>query len=137
MFGKAISNLMIKPGLAPVFDSPENHGLEYEDVTFKAEDGVTLSGWLIKGGTDKVIVQSHFGVQCSRCGFTLEGKGAMERLLWNTDIHFLNQAKNQLLNSNDKVGQIAYSLGFEYPQHFSRVFKAKTGMSPGQFRKVG
>ena len=93
MFGKAISNLMIKPGLAPVFDSPENHGLNYEDVTFKAEDGVTLSGWLIKGGTDKVIVQSHFGVQCSRCGFTLEGKGAMERMLWNADIHFLNQAK--------------------------------------------
>lgn len=106
MFGKAISNLMIKPGLVPVFDSPENHGLEYEDVTFKAEDGVTLSGWLIKGGTDKVIVQSHCGVQCSRC-------------------------------SNDTVGQIAFGLGFEYPQHFSRVFKAKTGMSPGQFRKVG
>ena len=92
MFGKAISNLMIKPGLAPVFDSPENHGVSYEDVTFKAEDGVTVSGWLIKGGTDKVIVQSHFGVQCSRCGFTLEGKGAMERMLWNADIHFLNQA---------------------------------------------
>ena len=45
--------------------------------------------------------------------------------------------KDQFLNSNDTVGQIAYSLGFEYPQHFSRVFKAKTGMSPGQFRKVG
>ena len=61
MFGKAISNLMIKPGLAPVFDSPENHGLNYEDVTFKAEDGVTLSGWLIKGGTDKVIVPGQNG----------------------------------------------------------------------------
>ena len=44
---------------------------------------------------------------------------------------------NQLLNSQDPMSQIAYSLGFEYPQHFSRVFKAKTGMSPGQFRKVG
>ena len=52
--------------------------------------------------------------------------------------HFVvNKAKNQLLNSNDTVSQIAYSLGFEYPQHFSRVFKAKTGLSPGQFRKVG
>ncbi|MGB1364698.1 MAG: AraC family transcriptional regulator [Flavobacteriales bacterium] len=45
--------------------------------------------------------------------------------------------KDQLLNFNDTVGQIAYSLGFEHPQHFSRVFKAKTGMSPGQFQKVG
>jgi len=51
--------------------------------------------------------------------------------------HFVvNKANNRLLNSNT-VGQIAYSLGFEYPQHFSRVFKAKTGMGPGQFRKVG
>lgn len=61
------------------------------------------------------------------------GMGAQEHIH-----HFVvNKAKNQLLNSNDTVGQIAYSLGFEYPQHFSRVFKAKTGMSPGQFRKVG
>ena len=52
--------------------------------------------------------------------------------------HFVvNKAKNQLLNSNDTVGQITFGLGFEYPQHFSRVFKAKAGMSPGQFRKVG
>ena len=35
------------------------------------------------------------------------------------------------------MGQIAYSLGFEYPQHFSRVFKAKTGMNLSQFGKVG
>ena len=102
-----------------MFDSPENFGVEYEDVTFKAKDGVTLSGWLIKRGTNKVIVQSHFGTQ--------------EHIH-----HFIvNKANNQFLNSNDTVGQIAYSLGFEYPQHFSRVFKAKTGMSPGQFRKVG
>ena len=50
------------------------------------------------------------------------GMGAQEHIH-----HFVvNKAKNQLLNSNDTVGQIAYSLGFEYPQHFSRVFKAKT-----------
>ena len=93
MFGKAISNLMIKPGQSPVFETPDKYGLDYEDVTFKAKDGVTLSGWLVKGGTDKVIIQSHFGVQCSRCGFTQEGKGMMKNALWTSDIHFLNQAK--------------------------------------------
>lgn len=30
MFGKAISDLMIKPGKSPVFDRPENYGLDYE-----------------------------------------------------------------------------------------------------------
>ena len=93
MFGKAISDLMIKPGKSPVFETPEKYGLEYEDVIFKAKDGVTLSGWLVKGGSDKVIIQSHFGVQCSRSGFTQEGKGMMKNALWTSDIHFLEQAK--------------------------------------------
>lgn len=93
MFGKQISDLMIKPGKSPVFETPEKYSLEYEDVTFKTSDGVTLSGWLVKGETDKVIIQSHFGVQCSRCGFTQEGKGMMKNVLWTSDIHFLDQAK--------------------------------------------
>ena len=45
MFGKQISDLMIKPGKCPVFETPEKYSLEYEDVTFKTSDGVTLSGW--------------------------------------------------------------------------------------------
>ena len=93
MFGKMISDLMIKPGKSPVFESPDKYGLKYEDVTFKANDGATLSGWLINGGKDKVIIQSHFGVQCSRCGFTQEGKGLMKNALWTSDIQFLEQAK--------------------------------------------
>lgn len=93
MIGKAVSDMMIKPGKAPVFETPDKYGLEYEDVSFKTKDGVTLSGWIVKGNTDKVVIQSHFGVQCSRSGFTIEGKGMMEKMLWNKDIHFLNQAK--------------------------------------------
>lgn len=93
MFGKFVSDMMVKPGQSPVFDNPKNYNLDYEDVTFKTNDDVTLSGWLIKGSTDKVIIQSHFGVQCSRCGFTQEGKGMMKNVLWTSDIHFLDQGK--------------------------------------------
>ena len=93
MVGKMISDMMIKPGKSPVFETPTEFGLEYEDVTFQTDDGVTISAWLIKAGTDNVIIQSHFGVQCSRCGFTVEGKGIMEKSLWNKDIHFLNHVK--------------------------------------------
>ncbi|MCG8307046.1 MAG: AraC family transcriptional regulator [Cytophagales bacterium] len=53
-------------------------------------------------------------------------------------IHFflIDRAKTSLLGSNESVSQIAYSLGFEYPQHFSKLFKKKTGMSPAEYRSL-
>ncbi|MEO0404740.1 MAG: helix-turn-helix domain-containing protein, partial [Bacteroidota bacterium] len=58
------------------------------------------------------------------------GKTALEH------IHFfiIEKAKNQLLSSKDSISGIAYSLGFEYPQRFSNLFKSKTGMSPKEYR---
>ena len=51
-------------------------------------------------------------------------------------IHYfvIEQAKNILLLTNQSVSEIAYSLGFEYPQYFSRLFKQKTGKTPIEFR---
>lgn len=48
----------------------------------------------------------------------------------------IDRAKTQLLGSTEQISQIAYGLGFEYPQHFSKLFKTKTGMSPAQYRKL-
>jgi pimeloyl-ACP methyl ester carboxylesterase len=84
--------MMIKPGNSPVFNNPKDLGLDYEDVEFRTRDGVTLRGWLIKGAADKIIVQSHFGVQCSRSGYTPKGKGLIK--MWKGDISFLRQAKH-------------------------------------------
>ncbi len=51
-------------------------------------------------------------------------------------IHYflIEQAKSFLLQTNQSVSEIAYSLGFEYPQYFSRLFKQKTGKTPLEFR---
>ncbi|MCE1168647.1 MAG: helix-turn-helix transcriptional regulator [Sphingobacteriia bacterium] len=53
-------------------------------------------------------------------------------------IHYylIEEAKNVLLNSDQSVSEIAYSLGFEYPQYFSKLFKQKTGKTPGEYRAV-
>lgn len=53
-------------------------------------------------------------------------------------IHFyvIEKAKTNLLNSNNSVSQLAYDLGFEYPQHFSKLFKSKTGISPTEYRNL-
>lgn len=34
------------------------------------------------------------------------------------------------------VSEIAYRLGFEYPQHFNRLFKSKTGITPLEYRNM-
>jgi AraC-like DNA-binding protein len=53
-------------------------------------------------------------------------------------IHFylIEEAKSVLLNTDKSVGEIAYSLGFEYPQYFNKLFKQKTGKTPVEFRSM-
>lgn len=48
----------------------------------------------------------------------------------------INKAKNKLLGSNDPLKSIAFDLGFEYSQHFSNMFKKRTGMTPSEFRTM-
>ncbi|MGB0834383.1 MAG: helix-turn-helix domain-containing protein [Psychrobium sp.] len=50
--------------------------------------------------------------------------------------HILDKAKTALLQDNIAVGKLAYDLGFEYPSHFSKLFKKLTGESPNSYRKA-
>lgn len=58
------------------------------------------------------------------------GKNAQEH------IHFylIEEAKNYLLNTEKNINEIAYTLGFEYPQYFNKLFKQKTGNTPMEYR---
>jgi AraC family transcriptional activator of pobA len=46
----------------------------------------------------------------------------------------IEKAKEKLSTTNLSVGEIAYELGFEHPQSFNKLFKAKTKLSPLEFR---
>ena len=46
----------------------------------------------------------------------------------------IDLSKRDLLGSTLSVSEIAYSLGFDYPQHFTRLFKKQTGLSPTEYR---
>jgi AraC family transcriptional activator of pobA len=43
-------------------------------------------------------------------------------------------AKEKIFDIDKSISDIAYELGFKYPQHFTRLFKQKTGMSPNEYR---
>src|SRR5690606_6939321 len=47
----------------------------------------------------------------------------------------IEQAKEKLSNTPLSVSEIAYQLGFEYSQSFSKLFKQKTKQTPLEFRK--
>jgi AraC family transcriptional regulator, transcriptional activator of pobA len=46
----------------------------------------------------------------------------------------IDKAKEILTTTSLSVGEIAYQLGFEYPQSFNKLFKSKTNVSPLAFR---
>jgi AraC-like DNA-binding protein len=62
----------------------------------------------------------------------ITGKSTQEHI----HIQLVERAKNLLLSSTKSVSEISYELGFEYPSHFTKVFKDKTKLSPSQYRSL-
>lgn len=46
--------------------------------------------------------------------------------------YIIQRAKNELA-TDKSIAEVAYGLGFEYPQHLSRMFKNQTGMTPSDY----
>lgn len=44
-------------------------------------------------------------------------------------------AKEQISGTDETVSRIAYSLGFQYPQHLCRLFKKRVGCTPNEYRQ--
>ncbi|AFK05522.1 transcriptional regulator, AraC family (plasmid) [Emticicia oligotrophica DSM 17448] len=58
------------------------------------------------------------------------GQSAKDYILNRT----IEEAKNLIYENDKTVNEIAYGLGFKYPQHFTRLFKQKVGYTPNEFR---
>ena len=48
----------------------------------------------------------------------------------------IDVAKEKIFDPSKSVSQIAFELGFKYPQHFTRLFKQKVGHSPNEYRML-
>jgi len=58
------------------------------------------------------------------------GKSAQEHI----QFRLVEAAKEKLFEKDKSVSQIAYELGYEYPQYFSRMFKKNVRMTPNEYR---
>ena len=58
------------------------------------------------------------------------GKSAQEYI----QLKLMDIAKDKLHDNSLSISEIAYILGFKYPQHFTRLFKSVTGQSPNEYR---
>lgn len=43
-------------------------------------------------------------------------------------------AKERVFDRSKSISEIAYGMGFKYPQHFTRLFKLRVGQSPNEYR---
>lgn len=60
------------------------------------------------------------------------GKSAKEYI----QTKIIDVAKNKMFDQDATINEIAYKLGFKYPQHFTRMFKNETGYTPSEFRAL-
>ena len=58
------------------------------------------------------------------------GKTAQELIA----LRVTEEARKRLAETSDDISIIAYDLGFQYPQHFTRMFRKQTGKSPREYR---
>lgn len=60
------------------------------------------------------------------------GKSAQEYI----QSKVIDVAKERIFDADKSISQLAYELGFKYPQHFTRLFKQRVGHTPVQYRSL-
>jgi len=60
------------------------------------------------------------------------GKTAQEYI----QARLIDMAKEKIFDTSKSISQVAYELGFKYPQHFVRLFKQRVGQTPNEYRSM-
>ena len=60
------------------------------------------------------------------------GKTAVEHI----QLKLIAVAKEKIFDKDKSINQVAFELGFKYPQHFARLFKKRVGQTPNEYRSM-
>ena len=97
---------------------------EYFQSQLPMQDGLPS----VKYFADKICLSSnYFGDMVKK----ETGKTPQEHI----QTKVIELAKERIVDTEETVSQIAYSLGFQYPQHFSRLFKKNVGCTPNEYKQ--
>ena len=86
-----IADSIIHMNRQPVPKNPGDYGMNFENIEFKASDGVNIKGWLIPGNKNKLIVITHVG-GLTKYGSTVAYKNLSK--LYHKEIEFLKTAQH-------------------------------------------
>lgn len=96
---------------------------EYFQSQLPMQDGLPS----VKYFADKICLSSnYFGDMVKK----ETGKTPQEHI----QTKVIELAKERIVDTEETVSQIAYSLGFQYPQHLCRLFKKRVGCTPNEYR---
>jgi len=89
------------------------------------EDGLPTVGWC---ASKLNLSANYFGDLVKK----ETGQSAKEYI----QTKIIDLAKERIFDMHKSVSEVAYELGFKYPQHFTRLFKQKVGLSPNAYRSL-
>ncbi len=96
---------------------------DYFQSSLPVQDGLPT----VKYFADKICLSSnYFGDLVKK----ETGKNPQERIQEKV----IELAKEHMAGTDKTVSEIAYMLGFQYPQHFCRLFKKRIGCTPNEYR---
>jgi pimeloyl-ACP methyl ester carboxylesterase len=81
-----ISRTLLHLDRQPVPKTPRDYGMDFQNIEFKAADGVKIKGWLIPGVSNKLIIVTHVG-GLTKYGSTRNFRSVSK--LFNEEIEFL------------------------------------------------
>lgn len=129
LVGQVIVQLRRLPqSLQHTISSPDSTSIiYYRRFTQLIRESTSYKKTIEEYAADLKIASGHLSRICSSIAFKSPREIIMD--------YYITQAQLLISDVEKSIAEVCYTLGFEDPSYFSRIFKRKTGLTPNEFRK--